>query len=116
MREIIAAVLAQHNYRVVTCADGVEAIVNYNAKSRDIALVITDVDMPNLGGAILAGTLRRLNPQLRIIAMSGLSSAAGSREDIEEIKRIAIAFLPKPFSATDLLAVVHRVLHPSPQP
>ncbi|MBX3749280.1 MAG: PAS domain S-box protein [Opitutaceae bacterium] len=115
VREIIAAVLAQHDYRVVTCADGVEAIVNYNAKSRDIALVITDVDMPNLGGAILAATLRRLNPQLRIIAMSGLSSAGVARDDVEEIKRIAAAFLPKPFSATDLLAVVHRVLHPEPK-
>ncbi len=115
VREIIAAVLAQHDYRVVTCADGVEAIVNYNAKSRDIALVITDVDMPNLGGAILAATLRRLNPQLRIIAMSGLSSAGVARDDVEEIKRIAVAFLPKPFSATDLLAVVHRVLHPEPK-
>lgn len=115
VREIIAAVLAQHDYRVVTCADGVEAIVNYNAKSRDIALVITDVDMPNLGGAILASTLRRLNPQLRIIAMSGLSSAGVARDDVEEIKRIAAAFLPKPFSASDLLAVVHRVLNPEPK-
>lgn len=115
VREIIAAVLAQHDYRVVTCADGIEAIVNYNAKSRDIALVITDVDMPNLGGAILAATLRRLNPQLRIIAMSGLSSAGGSREDVDEIKHIAAAFLPKPFSASDLLAVVHRVLNPDPK-
>ena len=112
VREIIAAVLAQHDYRVVMCADGIEAIVNYNAKSRDIALVITDVDMPNLGGAILAATLRRLNPQLRIIAMSGLSSAGGTRDDVEEIKHIAAAFLPKPFSASDLLAVVHRVLNP----
>ncbi len=115
VREIIAAVLAQHDYRVVTCADGVEAIVNYNAKSRDIALVITDVDMPNLGGAILAATLRRLNPQLRIIAMSGLSSAGVARDDVEEIRRIAAAFLPKPFSATELVAVVHRVLHPEPK-
>lgn len=115
VREIIAAVLAQHKYRVITCADGIEAIVNYNAKARDVALVITDVDMPNLGGAILAGTLRRLNPQLRIIAMSGLSSAAGSRDDIEEIKRIAVAFLPKPFSAADLLGVVHRVLQSNPK-
>lgn len=116
VREIIAAVLAQHDYRVITCADGIEAIVNYNAKARDIALVITDVDMPNLGGAILAATLRRLNPQLRIVAMSGLSSAGVAREDVEEIKRIAAAFLPKPFSATDLLAVVHRVLNPNPNP
>lgn len=115
VREIVAAVLAQHGYRVMMCADGIEAIVNYNAKSRDIALVITDVDMPNLGGAILAATLRRLNPQLRIVAMSGLSSAAGAREDVEEIKRHAAAFLPKPFSAADLLAVVHRVLHEPPK-
>ena len=103
------------NEAIEVMPDGVEAIVNYNAKSRDIALVITDVDMPNLGGAILAATLRRLNPQLRIIAMSGLSSAGVARDDVEEIKRIAAAFLPKPFSATDLLAVVHRVLHPEPK-
>ena len=116
VREIVSAVLNQGGYRVLECADGVEAIVNYNARSRDIALVITDVDMPNLGGAILAATLLRLNPGLRIIAMSGHTSSAVNRDQVDEIKGMATAFLQKPFTATALLAAVHRVLHADPQP
>jgi CheY-like chemotaxis protein len=116
VREIVSAVLSQGGYRVLECADGVEAIVNYNAKSRDIALVITDVDMPNLGGAILAATLLRLNPGLRIIAMSGHTSSAVNRDQVDEVKGVAAAFLQKPFTAAELLGVVDRVLHPDTQP
>jgi PAS domain S-box-containing protein len=116
VREIITAILRQGGYRVLACADGVEAIVQYNTKSQEIALVITDVDMPNLGGAILAGTLLKLNPRLRIIAMSGLTSVAANSTDLTEIKVLATAYLQKPFLAADLLATVQRVLQPEPQP
>lgn len=110
VREILKTVLTQHHYRVVDCADGVEAIVRYNAMSRDIALVITDVDMPNLNGAVLAGTLRKLNPDLRIVAMSGLDSSAVGSEAMQEMRQLATARLDKPFTTDVLLRTVRRVL------
>jgi PAS domain S-box-containing protein len=116
IREIVGEILSQQGYQVLSCADGVEAIVNYNRRSREIALVITDVDMPNLNGAILTSTLLKLKPDLPIVAISGLASIGVNSLNVAEAKLMATAFLTKPFTAVDLLAVVHRVLHPKPQP
>lgn len=114
VRDIIKTVLNQHGYRVIDCADGVEAIVQYNTHSRDIALVITDVDMPNLNGAVLAGTLRKLSPRLRIIAMSGHNSNGVGQAILVEAKALTNAFLGKPFTAATLLKTVHAVLENNP--
>ncbi|MCW5548621.1 MAG: PAS domain S-box protein [Opitutaceae bacterium] len=110
VRESMEVVLRQGNYRVLTCSDGVEAIVLYQSQSGKIDLVITDVDMPNLNGAVLAATLHQLQPSLRIIAISGLASAANAT--VTEARRHARAFLQKPFGAAELLRTVHEVLHP----
>lgn len=114
--DIIKTVLTQHGYRVIDCADGVEAIVQYNARSRDIVLVITDVDMPNLNGAVLAGTLRKLSPRLRIIAMSGHNSDGVGKAILQEAKELTNAFLAKPFTAAALLKTVHTVIEAAASP
>ncbi|MCF7760874.1 MAG: PAS domain S-box protein [Cephaloticoccus sp.] len=114
IREITKAVLTQQGYRVIECADGIEAIVNYNERARDVALVITDIDMPNLNGAVLLATLRKLNPQLRIIGMSGMASASIGTEALNEVRQQANAFLAKPFSAATLLETVQQVLASKP--
>lgn len=111
VRDIVSTILTNRGYRVLGCADGVEAIVNYNTKSQEIGLVITDVDMPNLSGTILAGTLRKLNPALKIIAMTGLSGTGIVSPDVQEIKTLTGDFLQKPFSPTTLLSAVNRALH-----
>jgi two-component system cell cycle sensor histidine kinase/response regulator CckA len=110
VRESLETVLVQSGYRVLPCADGVEAIVLYQSNSRQIDLVITDVDMPNLNGAVLAATLHQLKPDLRIIGISGLSSA--THMALADAKRHVSTFLHKPFGAMDLLRSVHELLHP----
>lgn len=108
VRTTIADILNAQGYRVLACEDGVVALVNYHSRAQEINLVITDVDMPNLNGAILAGTLRQLRPELGIIGISGAASSQSSR--LEELKAIAHAFISKPFAADELLRTVHRVL------
>jgi two-component system cell cycle sensor histidine kinase/response regulator CckA len=110
VRESLETVLVQCGYRVLPCADGVEAIVLYQSNSSKIDLVITDVDMPNLNGAVLAATLHQLKPDLRIIAISGLSSA--THIALADAKKHVSTFLHKPFGAMDLLRAVHELLHP----
>lgn len=110
VRESLKAVLVQGGYRVLPCADGVEAIVLYQSNSHQIDLVITDVEMPNLNGAVLAATLHQLKPDLHIIAISGLSSA--THIALVDAKKHVRTFLHKPFGAMDLLRAVHELLHP----
>jgi len=69
--------------------------------------VVTDVMMPSMDGAAMTRVLRKLDHRLRIIATSGLES--DSR--FEELHQLGIqAFIPKPFTAKQLLSTLRRVL------
>ncbi|MES1194331.1 MAG: ATP-binding protein, partial [Opitutus sp.] len=70
--ETVATILRQHGYRVAVCDDGVEAIVYFVTHPGEIAVVITDVDMPRLGGLALARSVLQIQPGIRLLVMSGL--------------------------------------------
>jgi len=110
VREITQAVLTDFGYRVIAGVDGVEGIVKYSAKALEIDLLITDVDMPNMNGAVLLTTLRRLTPELKIIGMSGMTMSKGESGALQEVQQKANAFLAKPFTAHALLNTVRAVL------
>jgi PAS domain S-box-containing protein len=116
IRNIGTAILEKHGYRVVSCVDGVEAIILYVARAEEISLVITDVDMPRLGGTELARTLSQIRPDIRLLAISGLAPDETDGSGVSAAKNLTHAFLPKPFNAVDLLGAVHRLLHLSEKP
>jgi two-component system cell cycle sensor histidine kinase/response regulator CckA len=112
IRAMVTEILGRHGYHVISCVDGVEAITLFNANPDDFSLVLTDVDMPRLGGAALARALLQLRPDIRILAMSGLSRNETGDSDVPEIRKLAHAFLHKPFKPEDLLGAVHQLLYP----
>ena len=57
-------------YRVLTAENGREALVVYQSE-RDIALVLTDMVMPEMGGLELIGHLRKENPELKALFTTG---------------------------------------------
>ena len=107
VRVMTQTVLAAHGYEVITANDGAEAVALYKERQREIRAVIMDVAMPYLDGVTAIQTMRRLNPEARILAVSGLmdqqrlTSAIG-REDI--------TLLSKPYSPDQLLRGLARVL------
>jgi CheY-like chemotaxis protein len=111
IRETVAAVLAKHNYHVLSASDGVEAVSLLTTHHLKIALVITDVDIPYLGGAALAGIATQLCPGVRLLVISGLSNDDASDTSLEEAKKLTHACLFKPFAPEVLLETVHRLLH-----
>jgi len=110
IREIARDTLRHAGYRVVVAADGAEAIRVYEAQRAEIALVITDLDMPLIEGAALATFLRGKNPALKILAMSGSSSRSTQEKPCE----FASAFMAKPFTVEQLLRHVGQLLHRDP--
>ena len=108
--ELTAQTLIGQGYRVVTACDGADAIAVFVARATEVRLLLTDLSMPVIGGGALAHTLRRLQPDLRIIAMSGAGSAPKAAAS-----ELMSAFLAKPFQPETLLPLIHRVLHePAP--
>jgi nitrogen-specific signal transduction histidine kinase/CheY-like chemotaxis protein len=110
IRDITAAMLSRNGYRVLTACDGAEAVALFATRSGEISVLITDLIMPNLDGAALANIALHLNPRLKVLAMSGLSSANRTCKT----ERFGGAFLFKPFKIQALLAAVGTLLHPAP--
>jgi CheY-like chemotaxis protein len=90
--------------RVVTAVDGADAVRLFQLHEGNVALVLLDVQMPELNGPQAFEALRALAPDVRVLFMSG-----GSREhSVEDLLATgAIGFLPKPFR--DLNEVANRL-------
>jgi two-component system, cell cycle sensor histidine kinase and response regulator CckA len=101
IREISKASLETYNYQVILASDGIEAIDLYERDRDKIAIVMLDMMMPNLDTPSIIGVLKRMNPNVKIVLMSGLASNESIVAEYE-----LQAFLPKPFTMTDLLYVL----------
>jgi two-component system, cell cycle sensor histidine kinase and response regulator CckA len=107
IREVNQASLETHNYRVLTACDGIEAIAHYVQRKDEIDLVLIDMMMPSMDGMTAIRTLNKINPQVKIIAVSGLLS---NTQIPEPVNSNIQAFLPKPYTAKELVRTIHQVL------
>lgn len=71
VRAAMESSLQYIGYRVLTAANGREALDLYDARQEGIALVLSDMVMPDMGGAELFFALQKRNPGVRVILMSG---------------------------------------------
>lgn len=107
VRQITQQTLEAFGYRVVVAADGAEALAIYARKGTEIAAVLTDMMMPIMDGPATIRVLRRLNPQLRVIAASGLAANG----HVAEAASLGVKhFLPKPYTAETLLKALRDLL------
>lgn len=103
---MLSAVLSDYNYNVLTATDGIQAIGLFTT-TPDIQVVITDMNMPKMDGATLIRTLHAIRPGLSIIATSGLPERDIHHEDI---RRMIVSFLMKPYRTEAVLKELARVL------
>jgi PAS domain S-box-containing protein len=113
IRDVIATILGQHGYRVTVSADGAEATACFARHAGDIQLVISDFYMPNLSGAVLAKVLKHINPDVRMLMVSGRAAASGSRSPLKAGEYDGV-FLQKPFKPEALLRKVQELLATRP--
>ena len=105
--EITKNTLNSHNYRVLTASDGIGALALYAQHKDDISLVLIDMMMPGIDGHDTIIKLQRMNPQVKIIAMSGLVNHGTTIQN----KNFQIqGFLSKPFTTEVLLNTLSSVL------
>ena len=98
------AALEKHNYRVVSARDGTEAVALFAQQMEAIKVVLTDISMPHMDGVATVRALRKIKPDVPIIAFTGEAQQAR----LEEFRAMNVNnFLTKPFSTANLLAAVH---------
>ena len=104
---ITSQTLQAFGYRVLTAEDGADAIAIYADHRKEIAVVLTDMMMPVMGGAAVSRVLRRINPAVKIISASGLNANGDSVGVSEEgLKH----FLMKPYTGAALLQALRTIL------
>ena len=103
IREVAEAALDAFGYRTISAADGNEGIAKFAANLEAIAVVVTDLSMPKMDGVAMIRTIRKLAPDAKVIAMSGLMTPDQTRQlDELGVKET----ITKPFTAESLLSAI----------
>jgi PAS domain S-box-containing protein len=110
-RDAVHRSLVRAGYKVLIATNGSEALAIANANNGEIALVLSDTMMPEMGGIELARRLRKARPQVRVLLMSGYTEEMPSLG----FRSVDLPFIEKPFAAVDLLAAIDAALHPHPE-
>ena len=113
VREMTQHALEAYGYKVVTACDGKEAVSIYLHRSHEIAVVLTDMMMPVMDGPAAIQILTQINPDVQIVAASGLATD----ERMARAAELGVKhFLPKPYAADVLLQILSEIIAESKIP
>ncbi|MGC8653891.1 MAG: hybrid sensor histidine kinase/response regulator [Candidatus Kryptoniota bacterium] len=104
--EITRVTLESNGYSVITAGDGTEAVAIYVQRRDEISVVVTDMMMPFMDGPSTIRALKKINPEVKIIAVSGLKASEEKGVLPSDVK-----FLMKPYTAQRLLQVLYELIH-----
>lgn len=104
--QITKATLESFGYQTVTAGDGTEAVAIHSKLQGTIKVILTDMMMPIMNGPDMVRLIRSIDPDVKIVASSGLTSGYTAL-DAESVD----AILPKPYTADMLLTTIRDLLH-----
>jgi PAS domain S-box-containing protein len=107
LRLLATEMLGSLGYTVVTAKNGIEALARYAEKRGEIALVILDLIMPEMGGVETFRRLREIDPAARVLVSSGY--AGDERPEMLLAEGVA-GFLRKPYRLGALAAAIRQAL------
>jgi two-component system cell cycle sensor histidine kinase/response regulator CckA len=107
LRALNARGLASRGYTVLTASNGIEALEELEKNEGKVDLVVSDVVMPEMDGPTLLREMRKKNPNLKMIFVSGYAEDAFQKNLPPGGQ---FAFLPKPFTLKQLVEQVKQTL------
>jgi FixJ family two-component response regulator len=107
MCELVATILRTAGYQPTVTSDTDQAIA-IGGEGKRFALAVLDVVMPRMGGEGLAARLRRDDPDLKVLYLTGYADVLFQ---VRPILWANEAFLEKPFTADGLLEAVSLLVH-----
>ena len=105
VRDSTKGILEHLGYTVFEAATPSDALGIIRSRGAEIALMLTDIVLPEMSGMRLSELARAERPSIRVVCMSGYPDAA-HREGLEA----GVNYLPKPFTADALARVLRRAL------
>ncbi|UPU37829.1 response regulator [Geomonas paludis] len=101
IRDMLRALLSRQGYQVITAINGQDALEKFAESASEIDLVVTDIVMPEMDGVASYKEMKKINPALKVIYMSGF--AENLPPDVH--------ILLKPFPPVQLLHMIRTVLN-----
>lgn len=107
LRSLLTEMLTDSGFKVIVASNGLEAIEIYQKQKNEIDLVISDIGMPKMGGEETFKQLKIINPNVKLIFISGFLEI----EKKIELENLGICgFVQKPFQAHQLLNLIQQLL------
>ncbi len=106
MSSLLAEMLEVFQYQAVRAGDGSEALKRIE-ENRDVAMVITDMRMPNMSGLELLEAIKEKRPRMPVVLISGYNV---EESDSTIVKNKADGFLNKPFMMADIERLLSELL------
>ncbi|MFN6484297.1 MULTISPECIES: response regulator [unclassified Nostoc] len=107
IREVTQTWLEKNAYKVLVANDGIDAIALYTEHQQEISVVLVDMMMPYMDGPTTINVLKKINPDIKIIGVSGL---AFNHEMIKNLGNNVKTLLSKPYTSSDLLRNLQMVI------
>jgi DNA-binding NtrC family response regulator len=107
IRKLAEQMLRMGGYHVLTAPDGREALELYRSRMDEIALVLLDLIMPEMGGKQCLEELLKINPEIKVVVASGYSVNGNIKDFVEAGAK---GFVGKPYEMKELLTAVRKFL------
>jgi two-component system cell cycle sensor histidine kinase/response regulator CckA len=107
IKDLARDILARYGYTVLTAGSGEEAVEVYRQHKQEIAVVVLDIVLPDVGGREVFRRIRKIDPAAQVIISSGYNQ---ERDATDLLKEGALIFVQKPYRIASLVAAVGEVL------
>jgi len=100
VRELAKSTLENYGYRVISAANGQQGVACFEQNQREIAVLLTDTDMPRMDGLTAISSIQKLKPDVQVII------ASGTKHEMDRLQNINTTYLTnlgKPYTLEALL-------------
>lgn len=100
MREVVSIMIEENGGKVFLAVDGVDAVELFREHKEEISYTVLDFSMPNMDGYEAYLEIKKINPEAKVMFVSGLNITP----EVEElVRKREVIFLSKPFNEKELL-------------
>lgn len=107
LQEVVKAQLSNNGYRVISAFDGEQAVEMYRKHQNEIAVVLSDLGLPKLGGFDAFLQMKKINPGAQVILASGFFDPSQKSAMLEAGVEY---FVQKPYKANEILSAIRKLL------